>query len=242
MMRAWWALGVGVGAAALSWPLLPRESVLGAYETSLEGRTRNQTHNARLAANELNHATIGPGETFSFNQRLKGWTVRDGYRKAPVSFNGQLIDSWGGGVCQTSTTLYNAALLAGLTVTERNRHRFVPTYVAPGRDAAVAYETVDLKIKNPNRFPVRIEAGLTGSTLSVRIIGAGPAPHVTLKTEVLHRSVPSEKRIRVDRPLRVRNSGKPGFEVRTWRQWPDGRREFIAHDEYDAMDRLVEGP
>ncbi len=231
---------VGVGGAV--WPLLPREQVLGGYETSLAERTRNQRHNARLAANELTQATIPPNGTFSFNQRLKGWTARDGYRKAPVSYNGQLIDSWGGGVCQTSTTLYNAALLAGLEVVERHTHRFAPTYVPPGRDAAVAYETVDLKLRNPHAFAVRIEAVASDRALVVKLIGLGKSERVSLITDVLHRSQPGQVTVKGERGRMIRNSGKPGFEVQTWRVWPGGRRERISHDHYDPMDRVIQNP
>ena len=122
---------------------------MAGYATTLQGAHRGQKHNARLAAEAINGKVIAPGEVFSFNRAVKSWTVDQGYVKAPVSFDGELVRAFGGGVCQTSTTLYNAALLAGCTVVERHPHSFRPLYCPPGRDAAVAYPGVDLRIKNP---------------------------------------------------------------------------------------------
>src|SRR5687767_11452496 len=108
---------------------------MAGYATSLLGRTSGQRHNARLAAEAINGKAIAPGEVFSFNRAVKSWSVDQGYVKAPVSFDGELVRAFGGGVCQTSSTLYNAALLAGLPIIERHPHVFRPQYIAPGRDA-----------------------------------------------------------------------------------------------------------
>src|SRR5690349_13198224 len=115
----------------------PQVEIAG-YATSLQGRTHGQRHNAELAAAALDGKTIAPGAVFSFNQTVKSWSLDEGYVKAPVSFDGELVRAYGGGVCQTSTTLYNAALLAGLPILERHPHVFRPQYITPGRDAAVA--------------------------------------------------------------------------------------------------------
>lgn len=154
------------------------ECVLGSYGTSLRGRTRAQVFNALRAAQSLDGAVLQPGETFSFNKRVGPWNAAAGYRKAPVSFDGEMVPSYGGGVCQTSTTLYNAAMLAGLEIVERHRHVRPPAYVAPGRDAAVAMPGVDLRIRNPYPYPVRIQARNIGESLIVTVHGRGPRrPH-----------------------------------------------------------------
>jgi vancomycin resistance protein YoaR len=89
----------------------------------------SQRHNARKAALSLDNQTIAPGATFSFNKVVKSWSWDQGYVKAPVSYDGELIPAYGGGVCQASTTLYNAVLLAGLPIVERHSHVFTPHYV-----------------------------------------------------------------------------------------------------------------
>lgn len=242
-MRRWWtlaataALCVAAGVAVLA----PGDSSIAQYTTMLTGRNHSQRHNALLAIQHLSGAVVAPGEVFSFNGRV-GTCSRDaGYRKAPVSYNGQLIDSWGGGVCQVSTTLYNAALLSGMEIVERNRHRFAPGYIPPGRDAAVAFNTIDLRFRNPYSVPVRIEATMGGDRLTVAIYG---------QVRLSHRPqiVQDVRQIRQPRTFelygsgraeRLRNSGKFGCEVVTYRVIGE-RKELISSDEYPAMNRIVE--
>jgi vancomycin resistance protein VanW len=145
------------------------------FATSLEGRTQGQRHNATLAAKRIHGAIIAPDATWSFNQTIGQWVRSEGYVRAPVSYGGVLVPAWGGGVCQTSTTLYNAALLAGLEVVERHPHTIAPSYIAPGRDAAVAHGIADLKLRNPYPFPCRIECFVRGDKLVCRL-SAGASP------------------------------------------------------------------
>ncbi|AIE84481.1 VanW family protein [Fimbriimonas ginsengisoli] len=242
-MRAWSAVFamLAVAGGGLAICAVPREATLGAYSTSLAERSTSQRHNAQLSLSRLVGAEIPTGATFSFNQRVGTFSRDQGYRKAPVSYNGQLIDDWGGGVCQTSTTLYNAALLAGMRIVERNRHRFQPSYVPPGRDAAVAFSNIDLRFTNPYSYPVRIEGTIAGSRLEIRFV-APQAPairpevvsdvHDVQSPETFVLGAPSGRR-------RVRNTGKSGFEVSVYRI-TGPRRELISHDNYPAMNRVVE--
>jgi vancomycin resistance protein YoaR len=155
------------------------------FATSLEGRTQGQRHNATLAAKRLHGAILAPDATWSFNQTVGQWVRSEGYVRAPVSYGGVLVPAWGGGVCQTSTTLYNAALLAGLEVVERHPHTIAPSYIAPGRDAAVAHGIADLKLRNPYPFPCRIECFVRGGQTGVsaqrgRVASAGAAARTRL--------------------------------------------------------------
>lgn len=220
----------------------PQQVVISRYATSLDGRNHAQRHNADLALSRLDGTIIKPGETFSFNARVGTFSRDQGYRKAPVSYNGQLVDSWGGGVCQTSTTLYNTALLAGMDIVERNRHHFCPSYVSPGRDAAVAFNTIDLKFKNPYDFPVQIEAIDRHDRVEIEML----APHaLKVQPEVVSQVVdvhaPAQFLIgdRSDNYGRLRNSGKPGYKVNVFRFMGD-REELISSDEYPAMNRIVQ--
>jgi vancomycin resistance protein VanW len=231
------ALASGGAAALLA---APREQCLASFSTILENRSRNQRHNALLSAKEIDGVVIQPGETFSFNKHVGSFSKDGGYRKAPVSFNGQLINSFGGGVCQTSTTTYNAALHAGLDIVERNRHRFAPNYVAPGLDAAVAYYTIDLKLRNPYRFPVKIRSGIDKDRLVVGFYGAGKPFSVALNSEVKQVRVPAVFEIG-DPSLagKMRNTGKPGYYVQVFRT-VDGVRELVSSDNYPVMEAVVD--
>lgn len=232
-------LAVYLGSVAFT--NLPKTQVIASFGTPLSGRSHSQRHNSLLALNRLKGAQIRPGGTFSFNRRVGTFSQDQGYRRAPVSYNGQLISDWGGGVCQTSTTLYNAALLAGMKIVERHRHRFAPGYIPPGRDAAVAYSNVDLKFTNPYPFPIQIDGSVEGDVLVVSLIGRHELP---MRPQVIAqiRQTQDYQTFRFGKPSgesRVRNSGKDGCEVAVYRVTGD-RRELISMDTYPAMNRVVQ--
>jgi len=229
------SVGALVGLSATKHPV-----VIAEYATPLAGRTRNQRHNALLAGLKLNGTVVLPGQTLSFNDKVQSWSKDQGYVRAPVSFNGQLVSAYGGGVCQTSTTLYNAALIAGMKVIERNRHHFAATYAPPGRDAAVAFSSIDLKLENTSEMPLTIRVKEAGNKLIVQIEGDRPLSKQYTITQVVHeRSEPATFNLDGDRK-RIRNSGKPGFDVSVYRIC-GSQRELISHDNYPVMNRIVEG-
>ncbi|MFN7161682.1 MAG: VanW family protein [Fimbriimonadales bacterium] len=195
-----------------SWTLLVE------FATSLEGRTQGQRHNATLVARRLNGAILAPNAEWSFNAAVGQWVRSEGYVRAPVSYGGILVPSWGGGVCQTSTTLYNAALLAGLEVTERHAHTIAPSYIGAGRDAAVAQGIADLKIRNPYPFPCRVEFIVNDSRLVCKIFAQASTnqarrhvPECVLHTEVnAIAPAPAVVGFRAQ-------AGRAGAQVRLWR-------------------------
>lgn len=243
---------LGCGALA-SWlaKVPPAQQRLAGFSTSLQGRSRNQRHNAELAARSIDGRIVPPGGVFSYNQAVKSWSVDQGYVKALVSYDGELVRAYGGGVCQTSTTLYNAVLLAGLPVLERHPHVFVPHYITPGRDAAVAFPGIDLRFRNPYLWPIRIKAGVVGDRLEVALLGAAPMKgHVTVKTEILSVTRPQ----RLTRVVARRGGGAgqgrflhsvgtTGYRVVTTRilesEKGTVRRENLSDDTYPAMDRIL---
>ena len=233
-------------------PSPPGMTQIAGYATPLEDRSTAQRHNARLAAEALNGYTIAPGAVFSFNHVVKPWTIEQGYLKAPVSFDGELVPAYGGGICQTSTTLYNAALLAGLPILERHPHVFAPKYVTPGRDAAVAQYTVDLRFRNPYSWPIRIDAFVRGDRVEVYLLARErPRAAVDVTTTVVSIARPGQ----AVRPAGadggsglpvIMNPGEIGFRVITNRVvYRDGReveRELLSDDTYDSADRVVRVP
>lgn len=216
------------------------EECIGSWASPLAGRTSAQRYNAVRAAQMLDGATIQPDVVFSFNARV-GTTSRDrGFLRAPVSFNGQLVITWGGGVCQTSTTLYNAALLGGMEIVERHPHRFAPTYVPPGRDAAVAYNAFDLKFRNRLDVPVRIRCSVEGERLVIRLYAAGRRPDVRVWQDVRHTSRPATLVTGgVGRHSRLRTQGAPGFDVVVYRS-VDGLEEVVSSNRYPALNTILE--
>jgi vancomycin resistance protein YoaR len=221
----------------------PGEQVVASFVTPLDGRSGSQRHNARLAVERLDGARIEPGAEFSFNRRVGTFSRDMGYRKAPVSYNGQLINDWGGGVCQASTTLYNAALLAGLNIIERHRHQFQPSYVPPGRDAAVAFSNIDLRFQNPYDFPLRLHASIEGDMVRCELIAPRSLEH---KPQVYSRVLSTQEpwTFEVHKQgsrSRVRNTGKVGWEVAVYRVIA-GRKELVSQDSYPVMHRVIQVP
>jgi vancomycin resistance protein VanW len=235
------AVAAIAGAGLFGYSSVPRENRIASFATSLLGRNFSQRHNALLSVRRINGALVPPGGEFSFNRRVGSFSSDRGYRKAPVSYNGQLIDDWGGGVCQTSTTLYNSALLAGMEILERHPHRFCPSYIPPGRDAAVAYTSVDLRFRNPYSFPVRVHAMIEADLIRVDFMAPHPLPRpVEVVNQVLSLTKPETFYMGArTASARLRNSGKSGYEVAVYR-FVGRERQVISQDEYPAMNRLVQ--
>ncbi len=227
------------------------EIVLAGFATNLERRTPAQRYNAKRAADALNGVIIPPGATFSFNKTVKGWTWEQGYVKAPVSYDGELVPAFGGGVCQTSTTLYNVALMAGLPIVERHHHVFAPHYITPGRDAAVAQYDIDLRFKNPYPWAVRLKTSVHANLLEISALGVEkPSSEVRILTDVLSQENPA-RLTRVIHPnytprkrFFVRNPGAVGYRVVSYRVFVEGnkevRRERLSDDSYQPMDRVIQ--
>ena len=145
------------------------DSILGTYSTYYYPGDRGD--NIWLAANSISDKIVKPSWTFSFNDTVGERTWDAGYKVAGVIINGRPAEDYGGGVCQVSSTLYNAVLLAGLTPTERTPHFFQSTYIGPGRDATVADGQIDFKFRNDFPHNVYLIAEAYGSTLSVYVLG-----------------------------------------------------------------------
>ena len=235
--------GLGVWAALSPSPERP----IASYVTTLRGRTESQIFNVRLAARKINGMSLQPGQTFSFLKAVGPWTADMGYEKAPVSYDGELVRSWGGGVCQLSSTLYNAALLAGLEIVERHRHYWPARYAPLGRDAAVAYYDVDLRFRNGLPAPVRIVAEIEGENLVVRMLsGCRPSSTVRIESEMRSVSRPSEviqsRASGGSGRWKLINRGHPGFYVVTYRRFVSSsgiRRELVSEDRYPPMNRIL---
>lgn len=147
----------------------PIDSIIGQYSTTFNPGDRGD--NIAIAAYALNDKLVKPGWSFSFNDTVGQRTYSAGYKNAGVIINGKPEVDVGGGVCQVSSTLYNAVLLAGLTPTVRTPHFFPSTYVAPGRDATVADGIIDFQFRNDLPHNVYLLSSTYGSTLTVYVLG-----------------------------------------------------------------------
>ena len=145
--------------------------VLGTFTTRYDATNKNRSNNISLATQKINGTVILPGETFSYNKTVGRRTVAAGFKEAGAYAGGKVIQEVGGGICQVSSTLYNAVVYANLEITERSNHCFESSYVAAGRDATVSWGTLDFKFKNNRQYPVKIEASANSGVNKITIKG-----------------------------------------------------------------------
>lgn len=139
------------------------------FTTDYNAKIKNRTHNLVLATKSIHDVVIQPTDTFSFNETLGPITKDRGYKSAKIFIKGKELEGIGGGVCQVSSTLYNAADKAGLEIVERHPHSKRVHYVEKNRDAATSYGGIDLKIKNNMQYPVKIIAKADNGKLTVSL-------------------------------------------------------------------------
>jgi len=145
-------------------------NLLGSWSTKYVNNP-DRTTNLRLAANKIDGTVIMPGEIFSYNKVVGKRTIAAGYKEAAIYQDGEVVDGLGGGICQISTTLYNAAIDAGMLIEERRNHMFVPTYASAGTDATVVWGSTDFKFENRRAYPIKIEAAVNNGTARIKIYG-----------------------------------------------------------------------
>ena len=146
-------------------------NLLSQYSTSYSTRNQKRTTNLRLAANKINGTVLMPGETFSYNKVVGERTIAAGYQEAPIYVSGKVVDGLGGGICQITTTLYNAVVYANLEIVERSNHQFVPSYAPASRDATVVYGSIDFKFKNNRNYPIKILCSVQNGIANFQIYG-----------------------------------------------------------------------
>jgi vancomycin resistance protein YoaR len=152
---------------------VPTEAVnkneIASYSTVFYDKNENRISNIKTASKELNHTVIYPDEVFSFNKTLGKRTKDKGYKEAPILSHGEKAKGTGGGICQISSTLYNAALLADMEIVERHLHSKQVPYVPEGKDAAVVYNTKDFKFRNTKDYPVEIVIKITEDEIRISL-------------------------------------------------------------------------
>ena len=158
--------------------------VVSSYTTSYGGDP-NRVHNVQLVANLIDDHLIAPGEVFSFNETTGDRNASQGFLEAPVIINGELKTGLGGGVCQVSTTVFNAAFDAGLSIEERTNHALYISHYPTGRDATVNYPDTDLKFTNDTGHWLWIRTFVDSSSLTVNLYGTPVNRDVRIETSPL---------------------------------------------------------
>jgi len=195
----------------------------------------NRSHNITLAAKKLDNILLTPEEIFSFNQIVGEASLENGYKEAPVIVNDRLVMGLGGGICQVSSTIYNAALRAGLGIEERHNHGLPVGYLPPGYDATVAFNYRDLKFKNNTSFYILIHMQVLNNELKATFFGD---PSKIRKVKIITQSLqiiepPVHYQEIKDQPSSYRNliqEGKPGYTAETIRIfYENGKEVYREH-------------
>ena len=150
----------------------PIETDLASFSTPIMYKDVNREHNMSLTCSKLNGTIVKAGETFSFCNTVGKATAEAGYKEAEIfDKEGNIKKGYGGGNCQVSSTLYNVVLqISSLKVVERHEHSRKVSYVESGKDAAIAYGSIDFKFKNENDYDIKIYSETTENTVNIRIV------------------------------------------------------------------------
>ncbi len=223
--------------------------LISSYTTKYDASNTNRSGNLRLAANKINGKLLMPGEEFSFNEVVGKRTIQEGYRNAKIYENGQVVDGLAGGICQISSTLYNAVLLANLEITERRNHSFTSTYVPAGRDATVVYGTQDFKFKNSRNYPIKIEANVANGIAEFKIHGIKEEVEYDIKIiPVTTQTIPYQTEYVPDATLqpgqqKLTQAGHSGCKVTTYIEKRLGgaviSKKVLSNDTYNAMKAII---
>ena len=224
--------------------------LLSQFSTSFKRSGYNRSNNIILSSAKLNGLVLMPGEEFSYNQAVGQRTRSAGFREAGAYSNGKVVQEVGGGICQVSSTLYNAVLYANLEIVERTNHYFNPGYVKAGLDATVSWGGPDFRFRNNRNYPIRIVTDTSGKKLKVYIYGLKTDDDCTVVLDPRYiSSVPYKTTYQKDPSLatgetRVISSGSNGCKTATYKYVYDKNgtlisSECISRDTYSPHNKVV---
>lgn len=221
----------------------------GEFSTSFANSGANRKHNIALCASKLNGVVILPDERFSFNDVVGARTLANGYKNAVVISDGNYVEGVGGGVCQVSTTLYNALLLANF-VPSAHRHTLVSSYVLPGFDAMVAYGTTDMTFVNDTEHPLYIFASTQNNRILFRVYGEPNKYRVERQSDVTRTPFDTifvdsvDPQLVYDDQFKVVKNGSDGVISKSYLLlYEDDKlveKRLIRTDNYKRVDKIVE--
>ena len=223
--------------------------LLASFSTRFDASNTKRSTNLQLASDKINGTVLSPNSTFSYNKVVGERSIAAGYKEAKVYSNGQVVDGIGGGICQVSSTLYNAAIFANLDITERYNHQFVCSYVPAGRDATVVYGAKDLKFKNNRSYPIKIFITINTGIIKAEIYGIREDIEydVSFDTETVSEIRYKEKyQQNYSLPAgeeKIKQAGSFGRIVNVYKVLKKSgiviSKELISKDSYRAMDRII---
>ena len=223
--------------------------LLSSFSTKYDASNKNRSNNLKLAINKINGVVLMPGEEFSYNKVVGERSIAAGYKEAKVYSNGQVVDGLGGGICQISSTLYNAVVYANLDVTSRRNHQFVTSYVKAGLDATVVYGSTNFKFKNSRSHPIKIVGSVGGGVAKIDIYGIREETEYEVRLEpVVINTIPFTTKTITDSSLPagkkvVEQKGANGVKTVTYKYLIlNGRtvsKTVLSSDTYNPMQKII---
>ena len=222
--------------------------VLGEARTHVSG-SAGRIGNVKLSAQTINGIVLNSGDIFSYNQSVGKRTEARGYKPAPAYVKGETVDEVGGGICQTSSTLYLACLLSNLEITERYAHRYIPAYISAGMDATVSWGGPDYKFANNTLYPIKIVTSYSGGYLTVKLLGTRTdSTYVKMTNEKLSTTnfevVYEDDDTLAPGTEKVKTTPYTGSKWRTYRNLYDAGGKLIsssfeASSDYKARNKVI---
>lgn len=222
--------------------------VIGTFDTNVGG-SKDRKSNVELAAEKCDDYILLPGDIFAFNDTVGQRTVANGFKAAPAYVNGDTVEEVGGGICQVSSTIYNAVLLANLEITERHNHSYLSSYVDPGYDATVSWGGPDFKFCNNTQYPIKLVMTYDSGVLTAEIYGT-KTDDITVKMTSTVLAIDNYETVyEEDETMEVGEEktsvvGETGYKVQTYRNLYDGNGNLIstteeAYSNYKRRDKVV---
>lgn len=223
--------------------------LLSSFSTRYDASNYSRTTNLKLAMNKLNGVVVASGETFSYNETLGKRTAEAGYKEAGGYAGGRVVQTLAGGICQISSTLYDAVVYANLDIVERHNHMFLAGYVGAGKDATVVYGSLDFKFKNTRKYPIMIKTTIGNGVAKIDIYGIKEDVEydVDIITNILSYT-PFKVIYENDSSLaegqqKVTQSGMNGCKSITYKvlklNGVEVSRTVLSSDTYDPMNKII---
>lgn len=226
------------------------KDVLGSYSTNFSSSSYERATNVKNGCAKINGAVLYPGQEFSVYDTVNPFTKENGYELAGSYANGTTVESFGGGICQVSTTLYNAAIRAELEITQRYNHSMIVSYVEPSMDAAIAGTYKDFKFVNNYDTPIYIEGYCDGGIIYFNIYGKetrDPEREISFESETLEKVEP-ETEIKLDKSIPLGSvstsqSAHIGYVAQLWKtvtvNGVQESREVFNKSTYKASPKII---
>lgn len=223
--------------------------LLGTCSTNYQASNTNRTTNLILASNKINGTVLLPNEEFSYNKIVGERTIAAGYKSAATFSNGKVVDGLGGGICQISSTLYDAVVFANLNVTTRRNHQFVTSYLPAGKDATVVWGSQDFKFVNSRKYPIRITATVENGVATIQVWGVKEDVEydISIETKKIATINPTTQYVQdsnlASGEQKVVQAGSYGRKVEAYKVMRlNGQvvsTTLLSRDTYNAMARIV---